>query len=90
MSVATSMSTTVLTSMFTTVFMTMFTSMFTSMFTTVFTSMSTIMTTTASAINSKEGLDLVPNIFTQQGDSEIEGHLATNDETSRQCCGYSN
>ena len=64
----------------------------TAMSTTVFTSMSTTMTTTttASAINSKEGLDLVPNIFTQQGDSEIEGHLATNDEPSRQCCGYSN
>lgn len=64
----------------------------TTVFTTVFTSMSTTTTTSAStsAINSKEGLDLVPNIFTQQGDSEIEGHLATNDEPSCQCCGYSN
>jgi N-methylhydantoinase B/oxoprolinase/acetone carboxylase alpha subunit len=54
------------------------------------TSMSTTMSASASAINSKEDLDLVPNIFTQQGDSEIEAHLATNDEPSRQCCGYSN
>ena len=76
MSVSTAMSTTVFMTMFTTVFMTMFTSMST--------------TASASAINSKEGLDLVPNIFTQQGDSEIEGHLATNDEPSCQCCGYSN
>ena len=88
MSVSTAMSTT----MFTTMFMTVFTSMFTSMSTTMTTTTTTTMTTTASAsaINSKEGLDLVPNIFTQQGDSEIEGHLATNDEPSCQCCGYSN
>jgi hypothetical protein len=52
--------------------------------------MSTTASASASAINSKEGLDLVPNIFTQQGDSKIEGHLATNDEPSCQCCGYSN
>jgi len=64
--------------------------------TTVFTTTTTTTTTSASAsasasaINFKEGLDLVPNIFTQQGDSEIEGNLATNDEPSRQCCGYSN
>ena len=74
----------------TAMFTTVFTSMFTSVFMTMFTTMSTTASASASAINSKEGLDLVPNIFTQQGDSEIEGHLATNDEPSCQCCGYSN
>ena len=64
------------------------TAMSTIVFTSVFMTMST--TASASAINSKEGLDLVPNIFTQQGDSEIEAYLATNDQPSRQCCGYSN
>ena len=68
--------------------------MSTSTSTTVSASMSTPTPTptfmSASAPNSKKGLDLVPNIFTQQGDSEIEAYLATNDQPSRQCCGYSN
>ena len=64
-------------------------SMSTSMFTSMSASMSAspFMSASASAANSKESLDLVPNIFTQQGDSEIEAYLATNDEPSRQCCG---
>ena len=45
---------------------------------------------TTSAAPPKEALDLLPSLFAQQSNCEIKGHLASNDEPSRQCGSRSN